>query len=174
MGFFKKQADPILKREQVLDSEIAALEAQIKDLNSRISKEQHQPKTRSTAFPSGHENSISQQMPEESIPLNDPIFEPVDQRSVKSLSEPNGNATIQSGLNIEKGAFERICRRFAGLFRSTPTRNPKLVSYLAAGSIKGLRPLRYEKRIARNRFIALSFILVLLLWGIYSAFVRQN
>lgn len=174
MGIFKKKADPILKREHALDQEIAALEAQIKDLDSRIAKEQYQPRTRSTAFPSGHENSVSQQLPEKSILPSDPIFESVDQRPVTPLSKPNGTATIQSELEIETGGFERTWRRLGGFLNSTPTRNPKLVSYLAAGSIKGLRPLRYEKRIARNRFIALSFILVLLLWGIYSAFISQS
>ena len=49
---------------------------------------------------------------------------------------------------------ERAVRCYA--LRGSPAVNPKLVSYLAAGSIKGLRPLRYEKRIARNRFIFLT------------------
>ena len=40
--------------------------------------------------------------------------------------------------------------------------NPKLVNYLAAGSIQGLRPMRYEKRVARNRVLALDVIVILL------------
>jgi hypothetical protein len=64
-------------------------------------------------------------------------------------------------------------RRLQVYFRGTPTHNPKLVSYLAAGSIKGLRPLRYEKRVARNRFIALCVVLVLIAWGIVAVVLRQ-
>ena len=56
------------------------------------------------------------------------------------------------------------------LFKTPPASNPKLVNYLAAGSIQGLRPLRYEKRVARNRFIFLVVVLVLALWGILAGF----
>jgi hypothetical protein len=48
------------------------------------------------------------------------------------------------------------------------------VSYLAVGSIKGLRPLRYEKRIARNRFIFLSLFFALILWGLIYAFFNSR
>ena len=41
--------------------------------------------------------------------------------------------------------WERISRNF----RKPPvSNNPKLVNFLAAGSIQGLRPLRYERRVA--------------------------
>ena len=47
------------------------------------------------------------------------------------------------------------------------------IQYLAAGSIQGLRPLRYEKRVARNRFLALLALLILVLWGLaYWSFKR--
>ena len=46
--------------------------------------------------------------------------------------------------------------------------------YLAAGGIQGLRPMRYEKRVARNRFIALVVILFLTLLGIIAVFVRHR
>jgi hypothetical protein len=64
-------------------------------------------------------------------------------------------------------------RRLRAHFRGPPASNPRLVTYLAAGSIKGLRPLRYEKRVARNRFIALFVILLALLWGIIYMAVRS-
>ena len=51
------------------------------------------------------------------------------------------------------------------IFRGPSTNNPKLVSYLAAGGIQGMRPLRREKRIARNRTIALAIMLLLILLG---------
>jgi hypothetical protein len=46
------------------------------------------------------------------------------------------------------------------------------VSYLAAGGVQGLRPLRKEKRIARNRFIMFTVFLFLMLLGIIYVFVR--
>jgi cell division protein FtsB len=48
------------------------------------------------------------------------------------------------------------------------------VNYLAAGGIQGLRPMRYEKRVARNRFIALVIILFLTLLGIVAVFVKRG
>jgi hypothetical protein len=48
-----------------------------------------------------------------------------------------------------------------------------MVHYLAAGSIQGLRPLRYERRVARNRFLAFLALLLLVLWGLaYWSFKR--
>jgi hypothetical protein len=48
------------------------------------------------------------------------------------------------------------------------------VNYLAAGSIQGLRPLRYEKRVARNRFLFLVVVLVLVLWGIIVVIFKRS
>ncbi len=47
------------------------------------------------------------------------------------------------------------------------------MSYLAAGGLQGLRPLRYEKRVARNRFIALVLLLFLILLGFFAVFVKH-
>ena len=66
-----------------------------------------------------------------------------------------------------------LLRRFRNQFRGPSTTNPKLVSYLAAGGLQGLRPLRYEKRVARNRFIALVIVLFLTLLGIILVFHRK-
>jgi len=48
------------------------------------------------------------------------------------------------------------------------------VNYLAAGGVHGLRPMRYEKRVARNRFILLVVVLFLILLGVISVFVRNH
>ncbi len=59
-------------------------------------------------------------------------------------------------------------------FQSPPTSNPKLVHYLAAGSVHGLNATRYERRIARNRFFALLVVLILVLLGLASAIMRGS
>ncbi len=48
------------------------------------------------------------------------------------------------------------------------------MNYLAHGGVQGLRPMRYEKRVARNRFIALVIFLFLLLVGVISLFVKNH
>ena len=65
---------------------------------------------------------------------------------------------------------DRIKRHLSG----PPAANPKLINYLAAGNIQGLRPLRYEKRVARNRFIALTVVFVFVLFGIFYFLVRRH
>ena len=55
-------------------------------------------------------------------------------------------------------------------FVDPPPANEKLVNYLAAGGIQGLRPLRFERRIARNRIIFICIVLGLLLWGLLVIF----
>jgi hypothetical protein len=37
-----------------------------------------------------------------------------------------------------------------------------------------LRPLRYEKRVARNRFIFLVAVLLLVLWGIIAVIFKRG
>ena len=76
-------------------------------------------------------------------------------------------------LGVRKYDLSAVWRRLKNNFRGPATSNPRLVNYLAAGSIQGLRPLRYEKRVARNRFVALVVLLILALWGIISALLRR-
>jgi hypothetical protein len=47
--------------------------------------------------------------------------------------------------------------------------NPKLISYLAAGSVMGLSPFRYERRVMRNRVLALTLLLSLVIWGLATS-----
>ena len=51
--------------------------------------------------------------------------------------------------------------------------NPNMVKYLATGSVQGLRPLRYERRIARNRTLALVALLLAVLYGLAWVFLRR-
>jgi hypothetical protein len=45
-------------------------------------------------------------------------------------------------------------RWWRSLFGQRPApADPRLVSYLSTGSFKTVRPLRYERRVARNKFL---------------------
>ena len=74
---------------------------------------------------------------------------------------------------IQKYDLPRLISKVRSFFRAPTTSNPKLVSYLAAGGIQGLRPLRYEKRVARNRFIVFALILLVLLVGLLTVFLPR-
>jgi hypothetical protein len=168
MGLFKKKADPISERAKALKEEIAALEAKIKKLNAQPPSASPQPRVRSTAMPHG--------APVPAAPPpnpREPIFEEVDQNRLQAKETPLAPGHFNQ-LGVKKYDLFGFFRRLKNNFRSRPAANAKLVSYLAAGSIQGLRPLRYEKRVARNRFIVLAVVLLLVTWGIIAMFRRHH
>lgn len=185
MGLFKKKPDPISERAKLLSGQIAALEAEIQKLAeqkatppraathssfaalSSSPAESHSaghPRLRSTARPRGH-----------TVPAaaHEPVFEEVGQDRIKSGSEPAPPSNHHE-LGVRKDDFASTWERLKNHFRGPAASNPKLVHYLSAGSIQGLRPLRYEKRVARNRFIVLAVFLVLALLAIIATFASRN
>ena len=77
-------------------------------------------------------------------------------------------------MGVRKYDLLGAWQRFKDQFKTPPASNPKLVTYLASGSIQGLRPMRYEKRVARNRFILLVLVLLVTLWGILAVVFRHS
>ncbi len=176
MGWFRKKSDPISDRARALNEEIASLESQIKNLDSRLQRQQNQPRLRSTALPNGatlpHVSPPDPQPSGASAP-QEPIFEDVDQDRLKARNEAANTPQHYNELGMRKYDLPGLLRRMRGHFQGPSTTNPKLVSYLAAGGIQGLRPLRYEKRVARNRFIFLAIFLFLVLLGLLTVYVRR-
>lgn len=170
MGWFKKKADPISDRARALSAEIAALEAQIKRLDGRREPGPPAPRLRSTALP--HSQTIAHHgaSTAQAAAPSEPIFEEVDQNRLQAKADAETTPEHFNDLGVRKYDLAAFFRRIQNHFRGPPTANPKLVSYLAAGSIQGLRPMRYEKRVARNRFWFLVIGLLLMLIGIVTAF----
>jgi hypothetical protein len=196
MGLFRKKPDPISERAKLLNEQIAALESEIKKLDeqkeqapapsppspappapsaspfaatapsSANANSKAQPRLRSTARPHGQPAAAA-------APTQEPIFEQVDQDRIQTHSEPI-TPSPYSDLGVRKSDFASTWHRLKTHFRGPVASNPKLVHYLSAGSIQGLRPLRYEKRVARNRFIVLAVFLMLALWGIIAIFVSRK
>ena len=67
-----------------------------------------------------------------------------------------------------------LWNRLTNHVRGPATSNPRLINYLAAGGVHGLRPLRYEKRVARNRFIWLVVIVAIVLFGLFYVFLPRH
>ncbi len=168
MGFFKKKADPIIDRSKALNAQIASLEAEIKRLDHKLQQgAPPEPRGRSVGGAPSQGSFRSRQ----TGVAREPVFERLDQRAIEPAASTPEHF---NDLGVRKYDLAGAWRRLRSQFRGPPVSNPRLVTYLAAGSIKGLRPLRYEKRVARNRFIVLFVVLVCLLWGIISVFVRSN
>src|SRR5258707_1984013 len=166
VAWFKKRTDPFPDRERALNKEIAELEAKIKKLDTRLHGDQSQPRWRSTAVPQGsnpnHGTAPSVPAPPAREAGHEPIFEQVDRDPLKAPTEEATTTGHFNDLGVRKYDLPALLRRLRSQFRGPSTTNPKLVSYLAAGGIQGLRPMRYEKRVARNRFIDLGLLLFLI------------
>ena len=176
MAWFRRKTDPISDRARLLDDEIAELDAQIKELDARLQRDQTQPRLRSTALP--HGGTIAHSLPPPAPPAKsaaqEPVFEEVDQDLLNARNETATTPEHYNELGVRKYDLAALVRRVRNHFRGPSTTNPKLVSYLAAGGIQGLRPLRYEKRVARNRFIFFVIFLFLMLLGTIWVFVRHR
>jgi len=175
MPWFKKSPDPISDRARVLNDEIARLESQIKKLDGQLQRNGSHPRLRSTAFPQGSMpgDTTTATSPPVGPLAQEPVFEEVDQDRLQARSD-RGGPNHYNELGVRKYDLPALLTRLRNHFRGPTTTNPKLVSYLAAGGLQGLRPLRYEKRVARNRFLALVVILFLVLLGIILAVVRHR
>ncbi len=174
MSWFKKKSDPISDRARVLNERIAALEAEIKVLDGRVQQKQAEPRLRSTALPHGDTVAHTPIPAPKGRVTEEPVFEPVDKDRLTERPEAPSTPEHYNELGVRKYDLAALLQRVRNHFRGPSTTNPKLVSYLAAGGIQGLRPLRYEKRVARNRFIGLVVVLFLILLGLLAAFVRHR
>jgi hypothetical protein len=185
MAWFKKKPDPISDRARALNEEIAALESQIKSLDSKLQQAPPPAKLRSTAMPHGETIQRAQEpdapapkletrnpKPETPKP-QEPIFEEVDQDRLKARAE-TATPEHYNDLGVRKYDLPALLRRIRNHFRGPSTNNPKLVHYLAAGGVQGLRPLRYEKRVARNRFILFVVFLFFVLLGLILVFIKRH
>ena len=171
MALFKKKPDPISDRAKALTAEIAALESQIRKLDTQL---QNRSKSGTAPAPAGANGAGFPTAEMAATPaVHEPIFEPVDRDRLDSQNEVGVAPEHFNELGVRKYDLPALLRRLRNHFRGPSASNPKLVNYLAAGGIQGLRPLRYEKRIARHRFVFFTTLLFVVLFGILSWFVRH-
>jgi cell division protein FtsB len=162
MGLLNKKPDLISDKARALESEIAALEAEIK----KLERQPVAPKLRSTATPTGE--TISR-VPEKPAPVpkpSEPVFEEVKTAKIASNTTTEAPELFNE-LGVRKYDLPALFNRLRNHLRGPTTSNPRLVNYLAAGGVQGLRPLRYEKRVARNRFIWLVVVVTVVLFGLF-------
>ena len=174
MAFPKKKADPISARARTLNDQIAALESEIKKLDTQIQRTPS-PKLRSTALPHG---ATVPHIPEKAAPApspasHEPVFEEISSKSISARAEAE-SPDHYNDLGVRKYDLPALWGRLKNHFRGPTSSNPRLVNYLAAGNVHGLRPMRYEKRVARNRFILLVVVLILISLGVISLFVKNH
>jgi hypothetical protein len=185
MASSKKKVDPISDRTRTLNDQIAALESEIKKLDTQIQRTPT-PRLRSTAIPHGatipHGSEKSAPAPaggdeaalerRRSV-VHEPVFEEINSKSIQARAEAE-SPDHYNDLGVRKYDLPALWHRIRNHLRGPTTTNPRLVKYLSAGGVHGLRPMRYEKRVARNRFILLVIVLFLILLGVISMFVKNH
>jgi len=168
-----KQVDPISERARTLNDQIASLEFEIKKLDNQLQVSSAKPKLRSTAIP--HGATVSRKIenpPPAPKPLShEPVFEEVNAKSFQPEADPRDR---YNELGVRKYDLPALWHRLCNHFRRPTTNNPRLVNYLAAGGVHGLRPMRYEKRVARNRFIALCIFLFVIMFGTFLVWLNHH
>jgi hypothetical protein len=167
MAFSKKNPDPISDKARALNDQIAALESEIRKLDTQLARTPG-PKLRSTATPAGETICRPVEKPAAAAPPKprEPVFEEVNRAKLAARDE-NEAPEIFNELGVRKYDLPALFDRVRNHFRGPTTSNPRLVNYLAAGGVQGLRPLRYEKRVARNRFFALVIVVAAVLLGLF-------
>ena len=151
MAWFGKRQNVLDRRLREIDKELGNLDAQVRRLQ-RAPGKSAPPKPASTVYPE------NRQPPAEAAPVAPP---PLD-RSRVSFGTPRqrelwSRHAPEEEVNPPGSGGRSWWRQFIPE-RQRPA-DPKLVSYLSTGSFKTLRPLRYERRMARYRF-AFSFALL--------------
>ena len=166
-----KIVDPISDRARALNDQIAALESEIKRLDTQLHSATA-PKLRSTTLPHGATIVRKPEPPPEPKPIaREPVFEEI--KPARAGDETAAPDQFNE-LGVRKYDLPGLFNRLRSHFSRPPAANPRLVTYLAAGGVRGLRPLRYEKRVARNRFIVLVIVLLVILLGLFSLFLRNR
>ena len=202
MKFFaRSQPDPLSARTQALSKEIARLEAEIAVLadnqpkaksaaavaSREVPPSKEAPPTPDPSQPSTQRVGASPQpprpfpsRPKRAATAGTPHIPEVTAAGVRTApaipteAVPSGPQDPHfNDLGVRKYDLLSAWRRLTHHLSGPTSNNPKMVHYLAAGSIQGLRPLRYERRVARNRFLAFLVLLLLVLWGLaYWSFKR--
>ena len=156
MSLFSKKEDLMARREKALHADLARLEKEVLRLATESPKPAPVVRTGETDGPAGK-----------------PFARPLP-----PMSAPTASGALPPGHFNDRGLRKFDVIAFWNGIKnhlSGPTgNNPAMVRMLAAGSLHGLRPLRRERRVARNRFIFLFLTLLAILWGLAFSYFRQH
>lgn len=173
MSLFKPKRDPIAVRKKTVEARLAAIKKQITEEKGAGSRPRATPPVHGPAAPTNSAPFRTRERRTAERVAAGPIFEPLDPKRLRPDRVPETTPAHYNELGVRKYDVTALWRRFLDLFRESAPSNPRLVNYLAAGSVHGLRAMRYEKRIARRRFVVFFVVLLLVLIGIAGALLRK-
>ena len=103
----------------------------------------------------------------------EPVFETIKRGPLAPGADAD-TPEVFNELGVRRYDLPALWNRIRNHFRGPTTSNPRLVNYLAAGGVQGLRPLRYEKRVARNRVLTLALVFLAIMLGIFLLYWRHR
>lgn len=181
MGLFRRKADPISDRARELNREIAELEEKIRRLNEDATTAKPAPAPLPpTEAPASYGRMRSTSRPMGPVPHSpaasaspEPAREPAPRWEPPASTSLAKEPGVYNEFGVRKFDLPGLWKQLKEQITGKPSANPKLIALLAAGQIQGMRPLKIEKRVARNRFIAVAVIFVLVLWGIIAMVMNR-
>ncbi len=201
--FGSRPSLPIDERERALNEEIARLEKEIAGLKSSPTKTKRDRDRESAGVQTTQISSTSAPSVPVAAPVISQVISAVNAESAVApvplpptpppshpalvatalKSKPPVGLTVPVTSNdphfndfgVRKFDVKAWWENLLGQWRRSPSgpANPEMVKYLATGSVQGLRPLRFERRVARNRTIGLVAVLVVILYGLAWVFLRN-
>ena len=161
MGWFTRKPDPMTAHSRELSAEIAALEFEIHQLNNAAGlsdpRQIRSVLEETRILPSG---SL--------LKTEEELVEPTDSEPMRDCPSLYNDQGLQkfdlAGWWLRKKRLEPL---------PAPTKNEQLVTLIATGRHHGHTALRRDTRLARNRFILLTLVLLAVLWSILSLLIPQ-
>lgn len=170
MLWSKRKRDPVAEREKSLAAQLAALEQEIKRLDTRLQRAHSQPRAPARRGEPTRPATTAPAPP----PAPDLAIAGPNRGLLHARQESPTTPQHYNDLGVRKYDLVALIERVRNWFRGPAPANPQLLKMLAAGNIEGLRPLRIEKRKARRRFLLLATLLFVVLLGIISVFIRHS
>jgi hypothetical protein len=150
MSVFKDNGDPLEREARELKRRLEKLRAEMR----RVEAGPPPPKSR---VPS--RRSLAE------FPKIDPL-----PRSTPQVA----NTPLVNDQGVAKFDLPGAIRRLGAVFTGATGYNKHMVRMLASGSIDGLPVLRREKKRALYRFLLLSALFLIILWGIGFTYFRER
>jgi len=159
--------DPISARARNLNVRARELKAEIRRLKKQSSLEPKFQRTTSVIPRRSDDSSEQSSM--------GALFETVEHDDLRVAEQIRDPEAHYNALGVRKLDPMAWVRRRTGKKSEPKTKtapeeadHQKLVQYMAAGGVQGIEPLRREKRIARNRFLMMFLVFLLILCGVFA------
>lgn len=172
MRLFRSRPDPIEARSRELADEIKRLEREIRQMGKPgAARADVAPKAGNPAAAAPMPPRPASPRPASGQDASPRPRMPGPRTPQAVATPPGGMDMLASPVGARKFDLPAAWRRWTDRFTGRNADSHRMAHYLAAGSFHGLRPLRYEKRVARNRFIGLFVLLVIVLTGLARVYV---